>query len=203
MRRCWFVVATALPLFLLGIDFYGITVALPSIGRDLGAGTTALQWTVNAFNLTLAAPLIASGRLGGLVGRRRTMLAGILLFAAGSAICGLAPGIATLLAGRCVQGLAVALFSAASLAIVSRGVAPGERGVSSGICTAVAACAAATGPLVGGVLTEMLGWRWLFLANLPIALLTTALILRVVPELRDEPQEGGIDLAGMATVTAG
>ncbi|WP_191061053.1 MFS transporter [Geminicoccus harenae] len=203
MRHRWFVVATALPLFLLAIEFYGITVALPSIGRDLGTGTTALQWTVNAFNLALAAPLVAFGRLGGLVGWRRTMLAGILLFAAGSAVCGLAPGIATLLAGRCIQGLAVALFSAASLAIVSRGVAPGERGIAFGICMAVAACAAATGPLVGGVLTEKLGWRWLFLVNLPIALLTTALILRVVPESRDQAREGGIDLAGTATITAG
>jgi len=203
MRRWWIVVAMALPLFLLSIDFYGITVALPSIGRDLGAGTTALQWTVNAFNLALAAPLIAFGRLGDLVGRRRTMLAGIVLFAAGSAVCGLAPGIATLLVGRCVQGLAVALFSAAPLAIVTDSFAPHERGVAFGICTAVGACGSAMGPLVGGVLTEILSWRWLFLVNLPIAVLTASLILLVVPESRDEAQEGGIDLAGMATITAG
>ena len=80
----------ALPAFLLNIDFYGITVALPSIGEAFGAGTTALQWTVNGFNLALIAPLVAFGRLGDLVGRRRLLLIGVVLFALGSAMCGLA-----------------------------------------------------------------------------------------------------------------
>ncbi|WP_027133402.1 MFS transporter [Geminicoccus roseus] len=202
-QRWWIVVAMALPLFLLSIDFYGITVALPSIGSELGAGTTALQWTVNAFNLSMAAPLIAFGRLGDLVGRRRTMLAGIVLFALGSAICGLAPGIATLIVGRCVQGVAVALFSAGPLSIVASVFSPAERGLAFGICSAVGACGSAIGPLVGGTLTELLSWRWLFLVNLPIGALTAGLILLVVPESRDETAKGGLDLLGVATITAG
>lgn len=201
-RRWGIVAAMALPLFLLSIDFYGVSVALPSVGAEFGAGTTALQWAVNAFNLAMAAPLIAFGGLGDRIGRRRTMLAGILLFAAGSALCGLAPGIGTLIAGRCVQGLGVALFSAGPLSIVASSFPPAERGMAFGICSAVGACGAAVGPLVGGVLTELLSWRWLFLVNLPIGALTAGLILWIVPESRDEAATGRPDLLGVLTVTA-
>ena len=129
----------ALPTFLLNIDFYGITVALPSIGEAFGAGTTALQWTVNGFNLALIAPLVAFGRLGDLVGRRRLLLIGVLLFALGSAMCGLASSMGLLIAGRCVQGLAVALFSTSPLSIVGD-VFPADRhGLAFSIWAAIGA----------------------------------------------------------------
>ena len=145
-RRWWILAAMALPMFLLAIDFYGVAVALPSIGAAFGAGTTALQWTINAFNLALAAPLLAFGRLGDVVGRRRTMLAGILLFAAGSALCGGAPGMATLILGRCVQGLAVALFSASPLSIVSNAFPPGSAASPSASGPRSAPAARPSGP---------------------------------------------------------
>ena len=118
MGQWWILAAMALPAFLLNIDFYGISVALPAIGEALGAGTTQLQWAVNGFTLALIAPLIAFGRLGDLVGRRRLLLVGVLLFALGSALCGFATDMGVLIAGRCVQGLAVALFSTSPLSIV-------------------------------------------------------------------------------------
>ena len=155
----------ALPAFLLNIDFYGITVALPSIGEAFGAGTTALQWTVNGFNLALIAPLIAFGRLGDLVGRRKVLLVGVLLFALGSAMCGLAPGVGVLIAGRCVQGLAVALFSTSPLSIVGDVFPEGRRGLAFAVWAAIGAAGSAVGPLVGGALTDLLGWRWFFFVN--------------------------------------
>lgn len=194
----------ALPAFLLNIDFYGITVALPSIGAAFGAGTTALQWAVNGFNLALAAPLVAFGRLGDVVGRRRALLAGVLLFALGSAVCGLAPNMAVLIAGRGLQGLAVALFSTSPLAIVAAAFAEPRRGLAFAVWAAVGAAGSAVGPLVGGALTGLLGWRWFFFVNLPVAALTVAVVLAVVPESRDEAATGRpLDLLGFALVTGG
>ena len=193
----------ALPSFLLNIDFYGITVALPSIGQAFGAGTTALQWTVNGFNLALIAPLVAFGRLGDLVGRRRLLLIGVVLFALGSAMCGLASDMGLLIAGRCVQGLAVALFSTSPLSIVGD-VFPADRhGLAFSIWAAIGAVGSAVGPLVGGALTDLLGWRWFFFINLPVAALTIVLVLAIVPESRDENARGPLDSWGFVTITLG
>ena len=189
-RRWWILAAMALPAFLLNIDFYGITVALPSIGEAFGAGTTALQWTVNGFNLALIAPLVAFGRLGDLVGRRRLLLVGVVLFALGSAMCGLASDMGLLIAGRCVQGLAVALFSTSPLSIVGDVFPEDRRGLAFSIWAAIGAAGSAVGPLVGGALTDLLGWRWFFFINLPVAALTIVLVLAIVPESRDETARG-------------
>ena len=191
----------ALPAFLLNIDFYGITVALPSIGRALGAGTTGLQWAVNGFTLALIAPLIAFGRLGDLVGRRRLLLVGVALFAAGSTMCGLANDMGVLIAGRCVQGLAVALFSTGPMAIVGD-VFPEERhALAFAIWAAIGAAGSAVGPLVGGALTDLFGWRWFFFVNLPVAGLTLLLVLALVPESRDEAAQGPFDWGGFVATT--
>ena len=200
----WLILAAmALPAFLLNIDFYGISVALPAIGADLGAGTTALQWAVNGFNLALIAPLVAFGRLGDLVGRKRLLLVGLVLFAAGSAFCGFAQGMGTLILGRCVQGLAVALFSTSPLAIVGE-VFPAERhALAFSIWAAIGAAGSAVGPLVGGALTDLLGWRWFFFVNLPVAALTILLVLAIVPESKDEAAAGPFDRLGFVTITAG
>jgi EmrB/QacA subfamily drug resistance transporter len=202
-RRWWIMAAMALPAFLLNIDFYGITVALPSIGNDFDAGTTALQWAVNGFTLALVAPLIAFGRLGDVVGRRATLLVGLLLFGLGSALCGLAPGMGTLIAGRCLQGVAVALFSTSPMSIVATAFPPPQHGLAFAIWAAVGACGSAVGPLVGGALTDLLSWRWFFFVNLPVAVLTIGVALAIVPEFRDESAGGHIDLAGFATITGG
>jgi EmrB/QacA subfamily drug resistance transporter len=193
----------ALPLFLLTVDFYGMAVALPSIGRDFGAGTTALQWAINAFNLALAAPLIAFGRLGDLIGRRRTLLIGLFLFAVGSALCGGAPDMPTLIAGRIVQGLGVALFSTSPMSILAETFPPDRRAAAFAVWAAVGACGTAVGPLLGGALTDLLSWRWFFLVNLPVTAAAMALIAAVVSESRDEGAREHPDVAGFATVTVG
>ncbi|MFO1072735.1 MAG: MFS transporter [Geminicoccaceae bacterium] len=202
-RRWWILAAMALPAFLLNIDFYGISVALPAIGEAFAAGTTALQWTVNGFNLALVAPLIAFGRLGDAVGRRRSLLAGIVLFALGSAVCGLAADITVLVAGRCLQGLAVALFSTSPLSIVTQAFPPARHGLAFGIWGAIGGLGSALGPLLGGALTELLGWRWFFLANVPVAALTVLLILALVPESRDGSAPGRGEGLGFLAITLG
>ena len=203
MGRWLILGAMALPAFLLNIDFYGITVALPSIGQAFGAGPTALQWAVNGFNLALIAPLVAFGRLGDLVGRRRLLLVGVLLFAGGSAMCGLAAGMGWLIAGRCVQGLAVALFSTSPLSIVGQVFPKEQHGLAFSLWAAIGAAGSAVGPLVGGALTDLFGWRWFFFINLPVAALTIALVLAIVPESRDETATGTFDSRGFAAITAG
>ena len=197
MRRWWILAAMALPAFLLNIDFYGISVALPAIGEALGAGTTALQWAVNGFNLALIAPLIAFGRLGDLVGRRRLLLVGVVLFALGSAMCGFATDMGMLIAGRCVQGLAVALFSTSPLSIVGDVFPEDRHALAFSIWAAIGAAGSAVGPLVGGALTELFGWRWFFFINLPVAALTIVLVLAIVPESKDETARGRLRPPGL------
>src|SRR5579875_3160607 len=149
--RPWITVAAmSLPLLLVTIDFYGLSVALPAIGRDLDVSTSVLQWTMNGFFLALAAPMLAVGRLGDLIGRRRVLLIGVAVFTAGSAASGLAPGSVVLIAGRCLQGVGSAMFIASGISIVSNAFPPERRGLGIAVVTAVSNVGSAIGPLVGG-----------------------------------------------------
>ena len=202
-RKWWTVAAMAFPLLLLTIDFFGITVALPSIGAKLGADASVLEWTVNAYALGFAAPLTAVGRLGDIIGRRRVLLLGSLLFALASAGCGLAAGDWGLVAGRAVQGIGSAMIYSTSLSIVSNAFTPEERGAGIGVWTAIDLIGSAIGPLVGGVLTEQLSWRWFFFVNIPVAVVGIVLALLVVEESRDDSAGHRVDLPGFVLVTAG
>jgi len=154
-RKWWTVAAMAFPLLLLTIDFFGITVALPSIGAKLGADASVLEWTVNAYALGFAAPLTAVGRLGDIIGRRR-----VLLLARSCSRwprpAAASPRRLGLVAGRAVQGIGSAMIYSTSLSIVSNAFSPEERGAGIGVWTAIGLIGSAIGPLVGGVLTEQL-----------------------------------------------
>ncbi|WP_101296502.1 MFS transporter [Halegenticoccus soli] len=202
-RRWWVVAATGLAIVLITVDFNGITVALPTIGRDLGTSTTGLQWTVNAYLLAFAASMVAFGRLADIFGRRRVLLVGIGIFVGASALCGLAQTDWWLISARVVQGVGAAAFFAASLPIVSDAFPPEERGKGIAMWAAVSGTGLALGPLVGGFLTEALSWRWFFYFNIPIAAVTVVLTLAAVRESRDETVERHVDLVGLFTVTAG
>lgn len=181
-RKWWIVGAMSLPIFILTIDFFGIAVALPSIGHDLQTSTTGLEWTINSFMLAFAAPLLAVGRLGDIIGRRKVLLLGTAIFAVGSALCGVAESDWWLIGARAVQGLGASMFFANSLSIVSNAFPSEERGVGIGVWSSVGTIGSAIGPLVGGLLTQYLSWHWFFLVNIPIAVVT--FFLRCSPFLR-------------------
>ena len=202
-RKWWIVGAVSLVFLPLIIDFYGIVVALPSIGRDLNSSTTSLAWTVNAFMLGMAGPLVVVGRLGDLLGRRRVMLAGLALFGAASIACGLAQAEWQLVAARAVQGVGSAMLFALGLSIVSNAFPPEQRSVGIGILGAVGGVGSAIGPLVGGFFTQALSWRWFFFVNVPVIAIATVLTLAKVEESKDETAARSLDLPGAIAVTAG
>lgn len=202
-RRWWAVVAMALTALLITIDFNGLTVALPTIGRDLDTSTAGLQWTVNAYLLTAAALMVAAGRMADIFGRRRVLLIGTAVFVVASAACGLAQADWWLIAARAVQGVGASAFFAASLSIVSNAFPPEERSKGIGVWAGVGAVGLAIGPLVSGFLTEALSWRWFFFINVPIALLAVLLTVMAVRESRDETAGRHVDLVGLVTVTVG
>jgi len=184
------------------IDTSVVNVALPTLQRALGANGPAMQWVVNAYTLTLGALILLGGAAGDRFGRRRVFLCGIALFAAASLACGAAPGVATLIAARLVQGVGGALMVPQSLALIAA-VFPSEaRARAIGTWAAAAALTTAAGPPLGGWLMQAFSWRAVFLINLPLAAVAAWLTLARVPESRD-PQSAPLDWLGGALVTAG
>jgi len=202
-RKWWVVVAMALATILITIDFGGVMIVPPAIGRELGTSTTGLQWTANAYLLAFAVVMVAAGRLADIFGRRRLLLIGIALFIVASSLCGLARADWWLIAARAVQGVGAGVFLTASLSIVSSAFPPDEQSNGIGVWAGVIGIGIAVGPFVGGILTEVASWRWFFFVNIPIALLAVFLTLRVVRESRDETAGRYVDLFGLVTVTAG
>lgn len=181
-----------------------IAVALPAIGRDLDADGAELQWIVDSFVLVFAALLVAAGVLGDRRGRRDAFLAGLVLFAAGSLWCALAPGVPSMLAGRVLQAVGPALVLPASLAIVTMSYPdPLARARAVGIWAVGSGIGLALGPLAGGLLVDGLGWRWIFGVNVPICLGLALLALRSVPRDRPERPAHPFDGAAAVALTAG
>ncbi|TDD91836.1 MFS transporter [Actinomadura rubrisoli] len=194
------VLATA--QFLVVLTTSIVNVALPALGTGLGLSTVGLSWTVNAYVLAFGALLLPGGRLGDLLGRRTIFLVGTAVFIAGSAVAGLAGGPAVLLAARVVQGVGAGLLAPTALGLVLALFPPGAgRARAMAVWGAVSGTGGAAGVLFGGLLTEAAGWRWVFLAGIPIALGVLACALWLVPP--DTPAGGRIDLPGAVAVTAG
>jgi len=167
------------------LDGSVVTVALRSIGTDLDASLAELQWINNGYLLTLASLILLGGSLGDRFGRRRVFVVGVVWFASASLLCGLAPNPEVLIVARLLQGIGSALLTPGSLAMIQGAFAPGDRGRAIGAWSGLASIAAATGPFVGGVLIDYASWRWIFLINLPIALVSVVVALRSVPESSD------------------
>lgn len=184
------------------LDGTVVNVALPLIGRSLGAGLPALQWTLDAYLLTLTALLLPAGAVADRLGRRRVLLAGIVSFAATSALCAAAPDARLLAAARALQGVAAALLVPGSLAILRASFRPEDVGRAVGAWAALSGVATALGPLAGGWLAGALSWRAIFLVNAPLAAVAAWAALRCVPESR-AATAGRIDLSGAALATAG
>jgi EmrB/QacA subfamily drug resistance transporter len=202
-RRWWTLGAMCFALFMLMLDNTVVNVALPSIQRDLHASLSSLEWTVNAYTLTLAVLMITSGRLGDIFGRRRLFLIGVTTFGISSLVIGFSPDDSVLIAFRAVQGIGAACMMPASLAIITQSFPPHERGTAIGTWAGVSALALAIGPVLGGFLTQDVSWRAIFFINPPIAVIAVAVTLFAAHESRDETVGRRVDYAGIGLLTIG
>lgn len=198
----WVLLATILGSGMAMLDATVVNIALPSIGRDFGAGFVTLQWIVNAYSLTLAALILLAGALGDHFGRRRVFLIGVVWFALASLLCGLSPTAQILVAARALQGIGGALLTPGSLAIISSSFAATDRAKAVGAWSGLSGVAAAIGPFLGGYLV-LLNWRAVFLINLPVALFIVVVSLRHVPESSDAQSPPGLDVVGSVLAAAG
>jgi EmrB/QacA subfamily drug resistance transporter len=201
--RWWTLAAMCFALFMLMLDNTVVNVALPSIQRDLHASLASLEWTVNAYTLTLAVLLVTGGRLGDIFGRRRMFLFGVVVFGLSSLAIGFSPNDTVLVAFRAVQGIGAAFMMPATLSIITQAFPPEQRGTAIGTWAGVSALALAIGPVVGGFLTEDVSWRAIFFINPPIAVIAVAMTLFATRESRDETVGRRIDFAGIGTLTLG
>ncbi|WP_121249207.1 MFS transporter [Solirubrobacter pauli] len=201
-RKWWTLVAVCLGTFMLLLDVTIVIVALPDIRTDLGARVSDVQWIVDAYALSLAALLLTAGSLADLLGRRRVYVAGLALFTAASALCGLAQSPLMLILSRAVQGVGGAVMFSTALALLAQTFHGRERGTAFGIWGAVTGISTALGPVLGGVLTSGLSWHWIFLVNLPVGIAAIIITLRAVEEVRPEHARR-IDVPGVAVFTAG
>ncbi|MBA3788085.1 MAG: DHA2 family efflux MFS transporter permease subunit [Actinobacteria bacterium] len=184
------------------LDVTIVGVALPSIRQDLGFSETSLAWVVNSYLLTFGGFLLLGGRLGDLFGHRRLFLVGIALFTLASLACGLAQSQEFLVGARAVQGLGAAVVSAVALSLMMMlFTEPAERAKAMGIFGFVAAGGGSIGVLLGGILTDVLDWHWIFLVNVPVGVVVVALTLTLVPASRGAAATGRLDVAGAVTVT--
>ena len=176
------VLLTAGAYLLVTLDALVVVTALPSIHADLGGGAGNLPWIINAYALTFAAGIITAAALGDRLGRRRTYAAGLVLFALASAACALAPNLGTLIGFRAVQGLGAAIVMPLGLTLLTSSFPADRRGAVVGIWGGVAGLGVASGPLVGGAVTEGLDWHWVFWVNVPLAIGAAVTVLRILPE---------------------
>jgi EmrB/QacA subfamily drug resistance transporter len=198
-RKWWTLGVVSVATFMLLLDITVVNTALPAIQRDLGGSFTDLQWVIDAYTLSLAALVLTAGSLADRLGRRRVFAVGLGIFSVASLLCGLAPDPTFLNLARAVQGIGGAIMFAVSLALVAQEFPAGrERGMAMGIYGATIGIAVAIGPLVGGVLTDGLGWESVFLLNVPIGVAAVAITYWKVAESRD-PNATRVDWAGLAT----
>jgi EmrB/QacA subfamily drug resistance transporter len=200
MRKWWPLVAICTGAFMLLVDVTIVNVALPDMARQLHTTFPDLQWVIDLYALVLGALVLTVGSIADRLGRKRLYLAGLILFAASSLTCGLAPNVGVLIAARGVQGLGGAAMFATTMALISSTYTGRERGVAFGAWGAVNGAAAAVGPIAGGLLTANFGWRWIFLVNLPVSVVAVALTVKIVTESRD-PHPRRVDVPGMVTFT--
>ncbi len=193
---------SCLGTFMVVLDVAVVNVALPAMRMDLGFSATGLQWVVNAYTLTYAGFLLLGGRVADLFGRRRMYLIGLLLFTAASLVCGLALTPWAMITARAIQGTGAAILSPVTLTIVTTTFTePRERARALGAWSASLASGGAVGVLIGGLLTDLLSWRWIFLINIPVGIAGIVAGRLVIPESHGSGAGKRLDIAGAITVT--
>ena len=203
VRRRWTVLAVcALSMFLVGVDTTIVNVGLPEIGRGLGVGTHGLEWIVDAYTVVLASFLIVSGALADRLGRRRVFRSGLVVFGLASLACAFAPSLGSLVAARAVQGIGASMLSPVALAIVVNAMPDArERARAIGVWAAVFGLSMAAGPVTGGALIAVFGWRSVFWINVPVVVAALVLVAVFVPESRSE-RARRLDVPGQLLLTA-
>ncbi|GGS14123.1 MFS transporter [Streptomyces parvus] len=197
----WALVITSVAGFMAALDNLVVTTALPSIRESLGGGLEDLEWTVNAYTLTFAVLLMLGAALGDRYGRRRLFMAGLAVFTVASAAAALSPGIEELIAFRAVQGVGAAIMMPLTLTLIGHAVPPERRGAALGVFGAVTGVAVASGPLIGGALTEHISWEWIFWLNVPIGLVLLPLARLRLTE--SYAPKAPLDIRGTVLVSAG
>jgi EmrB/QacA subfamily drug resistance transporter len=201
-RKWWTLVLSSIATFMLLLDITVVNVALPDIQRDLGASLSSLQWVVDAYSLMLAVFLLTAGSLGDRLGRRRVFSLGLGIFTFASFLCGIAGDPTLLNLARGLQGIGGAAMFATSLALIGQEFHSKDRATAFGVWGATVGGAVAIGPLVGGLITEHLGWEWIFFVNIPIGILAVVLTeMRLANVAAQDPER--IDLPGLAAFSGG
>jgi EmrB/QacA subfamily drug resistance transporter len=196
------VAVLSLAVFMSGLDLFIVNLAFPYIGSQYrGTSLSFLSWVLNGYTIVFAAVLVPAGRFADRIGRRKVFVAGLITFSLGSMLCGLAPGVAALIAARVIQAAGAGLMVPASLSLLLAAVPAQARARAIGTWSALGALGAALGPVIGGSLVQF-SWRWVFWINLPVGLATVLLTIRVVPESKDERVSGRPDLIGAGLLAA-
>ncbi|MCF3145198.1 MFS transporter [Streptomyces platensis] len=200
VSKWWALVAICLGTFMLLVDATIVNIALPDIAKSLNSSFTAFQWVVNIYALPLVALLLIGGSLADRFGRRALFVSALVVFGVASVLCGFAPSTGVLIAARALQGVGGAVMYATSTALIATSYKGRDMGMAFGVWAAVNGASAAAGPLLGGVLTEYVSWRAIFLINVPVAVVAVVLALKFIPESRN-PAAGRFDFGGMITFT--
>ncbi len=203
MEKRWKVLTiTSVGLFMASLDLFIVNIAFPDMAKDFsGASLPSLSWVLNAYAIVFAALLVPAGRIADRVGRKRVFVSGLLLFAAASALCALSPSLDVLVAARVLQAAGGAMMLPTTLGLILPAFPVEQRTLAIGIWSAVGGVAAALGPPIGGLLVE-LSWRWIFVVNVPIGIVTAIVAIRGLDEIR-EPDDGRPDLLGAAELALG
>jgi len=199
----WVLIAAILGSAMSFIDSTAVNVSLPVLQRELHATNGQTQWVIEGYALFLSALILLGGALGALYGRRKVFAWGVVLFAAASIACALAGSIEMLVAARCIQGIGGALLTPGSLSLISAAYSGEERGRAIGLWSGFSALTAACGPIIGGWLTQEFSWRYVFVINIPVAIVVLGVLKLGVPESRDESADRRIDVVGATLATLG
>jgi EmrB/QacA subfamily drug resistance transporter len=203
VRFRWILAAVSMALFCVQIDYFAMNLALPRMAVDLNSTATNLQWVISVYMLALGAFMVPAGRIGDIFGRRRALLAGIALFGLSSVLCALAPSATLVIAFRALQGLGAALIFPVSVSVLTNAFPSVRASHAIGLAYGIAGLGNAAGPLIGGLLTETVGWRWIFWLNVPLTLVALAIGARSITESYDETVPRRIDVTGLALITVG
>src|SRR4051794_38322195 len=199
-RRWGILTICCMSLFIVGLDITAVNVALPTIGRELGAGVSGLQWTVDAYTVVMASLLLFSGSTADRLGRKRTFVAGLTVFSTASLLCSLAPTVELLIAFRVLQAVGGAMLNPVAMSIIANTFTdPRERAQAVGVWGAVFGVSMALGPIVGGAMATSIDWRAIFWINVPLGIAAVVLTLRFVPESK-APRARRFDPVGQVAV---